>query len=153
MNRVSAAWYLRGVLAKTLWSGFGLGLAPIAPGTCGTLLGVLIAWLAPGPLWIWALGVTAVAVPLAYVAERAEGHDPSSFVLDEVAGYLVAMLWIEPTPLALTTAFFAFRATDIWKPWPVRQLERAPGGWGVTLDDLAAGAYAHGIVRLVLRAV
>ena len=141
------------MLAKTLWSGFGLGLAPIASGTFGTLLGVLIAWLAPGPLWIWAVAVTAISVPLAYLAERKEGHDPSSFVLDEVAGYLVAMLWIEHTVLSLTTAFFAIRLTDIWKPPPARQLEKLPGGWGVTLDDIMAGVYANGIVRLVLWAV
>jgi len=138
------------VLARFIGTGFGLGLSPIAPGTLGTLLGVLIAWLAPGPLWLGAACVAAMAVPFAYGAERLGGKDPSSFVLDEVAGYLVAMLWIEPTPLALAAAFLAFRATDILKPWPVNRLEGAPGGWGVILDDLMAGAYANGLTRLIL---
>ena len=138
------------MLAKTIWTGFGLGLSPVAPGTFGTLLGVLIAWLAPGPLWVYAIAVSLVSVPLAASAERTDGKDPGSFVLDEVAGYLLAMCFLPRTWPAMGAAFVAFRVFDIFKPWPVKRLEKAPGGWGVLLDDLMAGVYAHFVVRLTL---
>ena len=135
---------------RFLWTGFGLGLSPVAPGTFGTLLGVLIARLAPGPLWAWGLGVAVLCLPLARLAEKSHGNDPGSFVLDEVAGYLLAVSFLPRSWLALGAAFVAFRVFDITKPWPIRKLERAPGAWGVLLDDLMAGVYAYGVVRLVL---
>ena len=138
------------MIARIFGTGFGLGLSPVAPGTFGTLLGVAIAWLAPGPAWAWALGVSVLSVPLGSLAEKTEGEDPGSFVLDEVAGYLLAVSFLPGGWLALGAAFFAFRFFDIAKPWPIRKLERLPGGWGVLLDDLLAGIYAHGVVRLVL---
>lgn len=127
----------------------------MAPGTFGTLLGVALAWLAASDLWIAAAAaaVTLLGVPLAAYAERREGRkDPGSFVLDEVAGYLVAVLYLPPGWTVLGLAFVAFRLFDIAKPWPVRSLERLSGGWGVMLDDLAAGVYANLLVRLVLLA-
>jgi phosphatidylglycerophosphatase A len=73
--------------------------------------------------------------------------DPRPFVLDEVAGMLIAGLaawtpWNTWTPLALAIAFFWFRVTDVIKPPPVRQLERLPGAWGILMDDVAAGLMA-----------
>lgn len=131
-------------------------MAPFAPGTAGTLGGVALAAVLPDPYWV--LGaITALVllgVPLARLAERTEGRaDPGSFVLDEVAGYLVALLWLPAGTerwLVLALAFVAFRIFDISKPWPVRSLERLPRGWGVMADDLAAGVYANLVVRLLL---
>jgi phosphatidylglycerophosphatase A len=129
---------------------------PFAPGTFGTLGGVALGLVLPGPLWL--LGAVALLVlagaPLARLAERVSGRaDPGSFVLDEVAGYLVALLWLPAGHdrwLVLGLAFVAFRVFDIGKPWPVRGLERLPGGWGVMADDLAAGVYANLLVRVAL---
>jgi len=139
-------------MARLLWSGFGLGLSPWAPGTCGTLLGVLLAWFLPGDLWLGgvALGITLLGAPLARVAERREGRtDPPSFVLDEVAGYLLTMMMVPRTPLGLALGFVAFRVADITKPPPIRKLEEIPGGWGVMADDLLAAVYANVALRLV----
>jgi phosphatidylglycerophosphatase A len=150
---------LRVELARILWTCFGLGMVPFAPGTFGTLGGVALGFLLPGPLWL--LGAVAVlmavGVPLARLAERVAGRaDPGSFVLDEVAGYLVALLWLpagHDRGLILLLAFLAFRLFDIAKPPPVRRLERLPGGWGVMVDDLAAGAYANLLLQVFLRLV
>ncbi len=136
-----------------LGTAFGLGALPRAPGTWGTLAGVgaavLCLWL-PAPhlgIAVLAVVITLVGVPLARAAEREAGRtDPGWFVVDEVAGYLVAVLWL---PLAsrtlpvLVASFLLFRLFDIWKPWPVRRFEAIPGGWGVMVDDLMAGVYAN----------
>jgi phosphatidylglycerophosphatase A len=128
----------------------GLGLSPVAPGTFGTLAGVLIAWLLGGtgsayPLCIAGLVVVlyVAARPLARWAERrSPTGDPGWFVLDEVLGYLVCVAWTTPPSLlALLVAFVLFRVFDITKPPPVRRLERVHGADGILLDDLAAGLY------------
>ncbi|MGH7163855.1 MAG: phosphatidylglycerophosphatase A family protein [Planctomycetota bacterium] len=141
-------------MVRWLGSGFGFGLSPVAPGTCGTLLGVALAFALRG--WPWAapvaaFGLAVVAIPLASAAERAAGRaDPPSFVLDEVAGYLLAVAFLPPTPLVFAGSFLAFRLFDIGKPWPARSAEKLPGGSGVVADDLVAGAYAQAAVRLAL---
>lgn len=130
----------------------GLGLAPWAPGTFGTLAGVALAAVAgsglPGPYAAWllllALAATAGCVATGRWAEARFGRkDPPPVVLDEVAGYLVAALWPAfPGWTHLAAAFLAFRLTDVVKPWPARGLQRLPAGWGIVVDDLAAGAWA-----------
>jgi len=136
-----------------------LGKAPVAPGTFGTLGGVAIAWaLAPTEwfgLWVLlaAAGVYFLGRALGGWAEAYAGRkDPGWFVLDEVAGYLVTVAWTAgPSPLALLTAFCAFRFFDITKPPPVRRFERIGGGDGIMLDDVVAGSYGWLLVMLPLR--
>lgn len=134
-----------------------LGLAPYAPGTFGTLGGVAVAWLLSGTqqylLW------TLLAAALLYVlgrtvapwAElRAGRKDPGWFVIDEVIGYLITVAWLGgPTMLTLFVGFCLFRCFDIVKPWPVRNLERVPGGDGIILDDVMAGLYSLGVLALL----
>ena len=133
----------------------GLGYAPVASGTFGTLGGVaiavLIAYGAPEHyLWL-TLGAAALLAGLGMAAgrwsERRYGRkDPSEFVQDEVAGYLIAAAWIEaPGWTHLIVAFFAFRIFDIIKPWPAQRFEKLPAGPGIVLDDLVAGLYALGV--------
>ena len=127
---------------------FGLGLAPVAPGTFGTLGGVAIAWALRGTedflLWILlaALALYVLGRVVAPWAERAAGKDPGAYVIDEVVGYLVTVAWIGgPSTLSLFTAFVVFRFFDILKPPPVKRFERIPGGDGILLDDVIAGLY------------
>jgi phosphatidylglycerophosphatase A len=138
-----------------------LGLSPFAPGTAGTLGGVLIAYLlALGPhYFFWSLCVSAVLYgigrSLGAWSERYAGRkDPGFFVLDEVIGYLLTCLWIEaPSTLALVVAFFLFRFLDVVKPPPARAFERLGGGDGILLDDVVAGLYGlacMAVLRLVL---
>ena len=136
-----------------------LGCSPFAPGTVGTLGGVLVAWLlrdAPAfPLWIAlvCVGLYAVSLPLGGWAERHAGRkDPGIFVVDEVIGYLITVAWTRgPSLLALVLAFFVFRFFDILKPQPARRMERIPGGHGILLDDVVAGAWGFVAVMLPAR--
>jgi len=135
----------------------GLGLAPFAPGTFGTLGGVLIAWLLAGSanflLWVLLTAVVLYVLGrlVAPFAEERSGKDPGYYVIDEVIGYLVTIVWTGgPTFLTLVAAFIIFRFFDILKPPPVKRFERIPGGDGILLDDVVAGVYGF-LVLLVLR--
>jgi len=147
---------LRRFAALAVATAAGAGLAPVAPGTFGALVGVgvfaLVAPLGALAVTLAAVVVTAAGVWAAGEAERIFAHqDDGRIVIDEVAGQLVA-LWpisvlapseraLAPLPLAL--GFLAFRAFDIAKPGPVRWAERRfTGGRGVVFDDLLAGALA-----------
>ena len=143
--------------ARIVLSGFGVGFAPLAPGTVASLAAVLAHWgvfHALGGVAATAVSAgTALAFALATVlwggaAERAEGRkDPGWVVSDEIAGQLAAVAGLA-SPWGLGVAFAAFRLLDVTKPFPTGRLERLPGGWGILLDDLLAGAAAAGAVRL-----
>ena len=143
--------------ALLLATWFGCGYSPKAPGTAGSLAAALIGFLLSryaGFAWWHYLLLAAVffapAVWSAGVAARAVGvEDPHIVVVDEVLGQWVALAGARTlTPVALLAGFALFRLFDIWKPWPVRQLESLPGGWGINADDLMAGVYA-GLVLFV----
>lgn len=133
-----------------------LGCSPFAPGTVGTLGGVLIAWaISRSPnylLWNLAICVVLYVVgkSLGDWSERYAGKkDPGIFVLDEVIGYLVTVAWIVgPSILGLTVGFFVFRFFDIVKPPPARRMEKIRGGHGIILDDVVAGLYGWLLVLL-----
>lgn len=136
-----------------------LGLSPVAPGTFGTLGGVLIAWALSRTehFLLWVLLAAGATYLLgrslgSWAEEYAEREDPGFFVLDEVVGYLITVAWIGgPSPLALLLAFCAFRFFDVLKPPPVRNLERIGGGDGIMLDDVAAGVYGLVLVMAPAR--
>lgn len=142
---------------------FGLGLAPVAPGTFGTLGGVLLAvclhaLVDPNLLVpvFWAVSAVLLAVGCShgnFAARTFKTEDPPAFVLDEVVGYLVAMALYasfagEPSPTAYAVGFLAFRFFDIFKLQPARRLEELPGAYGIMADDVMAGVYA-GVVLVV----
>jgi len=175
-------------------SACGLGYIPIAPGTFGSLAGLLLVGL-PGLAWKGAIGIAGpsalaantvgsrITIPLvaflAAVLTAAIGvwsahqaaafwheRDPQRVVIDEVSGQHLAVvlgvaapLWRKPAPMVLENfgsllpssllswkyllvGFILFRVFDIWKPFPVRQAESLPGGWGIMTDDWVAGVYA-----------
>lgn len=133
-------------LAKLIATAFGAGYSPVAPGTCGTAVAVPLVWLLSDlPTWQFVavvVGVTFIAILAAHHADRAWGtHDSQKIVIDEVAGYLTTMIPVDRGHWApLLCGFVAFRFFDIVKPPPVRWLDdNLPGGWGVVLDDSAAG--------------
>lgn len=159
-----------------LWiaQGFGVGRIPVAPGTFGSVLGVL--WFAlllvPASLWIFFAGTIAgfaLSVWLCGAGEKILNQkDPGSLVLDEItampacfASWLGISFWktgtwprLEEvinaqTWLVVLGVFLAFRFFDVSKPWPVRQSQSLPGGWGVTVDDFLAAAYVNAVVLLV----
>ena len=134
-------------LITFLATGFGSGLAPFAPGTAGTLVGVLICLLClPLPWHMRLLIVIALSALSIYVADQAEKiyqkKDDQRIVIDEIIGLQITMLPVAINILNLCAAFALFRIFDIWKPFPVKNLQGLPGGWGVVIDDVAAGIYA-----------
>jgi phosphatidylglycerophosphatase A len=137
----------KGNIIKILATGFGAGLSPVAPGTAGTLVGMLVC-LASAPLpGLWRFFfVVAISAASIYVAQRAEAlygkTDDQRIVIDEIAGFQVAMLPVTITGLHLCVAFVLFRIFDIWKPFPLDRFQKFKGGWGVVADDLGAGCYA-----------
>ena len=129
---------------------FGCGYAPVAPGTAGSLAGLIIAialyyaagagrgtlllltlvLLAPG---IWAAGE---------VAKQTNTTDPQIVVVDEVIGQWITLAGASTfNAKTWVAAFVLFRLLDMWKPAPARQLENLPGGWGIVADDVMAGVY------------
>ncbi|MHB1942153.1 MAG: phosphatidylglycerophosphatase A family protein [Acidiferrobacteraceae bacterium] len=134
------------VARRLIATGLGTGLAPWAPGTFGTLAGLPLAF-ALGRLSVaeHALAVLiffAIGLPVCGGVARELGqHDPQSIVWDEIVGVQIALFG---SPLALWPFFFGFalfRLFDILKPFPLRRLERLPGGLGIMADDVGAGIY------------
>jgi phosphatidylglycerophosphatase A len=134
--------------------GLGTGLAPVAPGTVGSLLGVLLAWLTLDLGLAAQIGVAAGLI-LAGIwicgesARRLGIHDHGGIVWDEIAGMYLVLIF---TPAGLywwIAAFGLFRAFDIVKPWPIRDLDHSlQGGLGIMLDDLVAALYAAILLAL-----
>jgi len=129
---------------------FGLGKAPFASGTVATLVAGIPSFLAVGYVSVLFQVVIVGAVFAAgwYTAERTEKElgrsDPSEVVIDELCGFLISMLGHPVTFASIFTGFVFFRLFDIWKPWPVRALEKKlQGGLGVMADDVGAGIYAN----------
>jgi phosphatidylglycerophosphatase A len=139
---------------------FGAGRLKPGPGTWGSLATVLVWALASSRIpvanraWatiIAAAAVTIIGIPAATRVARSSGlKDPQFVVIDEVAGQLVALIAV---PLAWKTflaGLILFRVFDIWKPFPIRRLERLPEGTGIVVDDLGAGLYALAVMHLLL---
>src|SRR5436190_5590951 len=127
--------------------GGGLGLVPFAPGTFGSLAGLPLAWgiqqLPDWGQWLAPLVCFLVGVPICGMAARGMGlNDPGAVVFDEIASFSVVFLAVKINLTTAVLGFVLFRIFDITKPWPAKQLERLPGGWGIMADDFAAAAYA-----------
>jgi phosphatidylglycerophosphatase A len=143
------------VLARLVATGFGSGYSPVAPGTAGSAVGLLLFWPMT-PLAIEAQVIVAAAVFLAgvaaasHLAKRLGIEDPGVVVIDEIVGMWVTLLFLPFTILTAVLGFFAFRAMDVFKPYPARQLEHLHGGWGIMADDLMAGIYANLLVRIAV---
>ena len=153
---------------KTFWAWtvatfFGSGLGKPGPGTWGSAAATLIftavaSFLHPAAQTLLGLTVAgiilsiALGVPAATIAARESGRkDPGFVVIDEVAGVWITLLGavFHPNWKHIVVALLLFRVFDIWKPFPVRQLEKLPEGWGIVFDDVAAGLYALGIASLL----
>lgn len=136
---------------------FGCGLLPGAPGTWGSLAALPFAWAIGSLAGAWGLlcaiiAMFALGTWAAARYTRAAGlKDSQNIVIDEVAGQWLALLLVPLNPLAYIAAFVLFRIFDIWKPWPANWADRnIPGGFGIMLDDMIAGAYAFMMIQTAL---
>jgi phosphatidylglycerophosphatase A len=135
-----------------------VGFAPVVPGTFGSLAGVVLFWVlrTTGVIWVDALSA-ALALVIgtwsAHATERAlQLRDPGVVVIDEVVGMVITLSFLPVTVAGTILGFVLFRILDVLKPWPAANLERAPGGFGIMLDDVMAGIYANLGLRLAMAA-
>ncbi|MEK7729554.1 MAG: phosphatidylglycerophosphatase A [candidate division KSB1 bacterium] len=129
-----------------------IGYVPFAPGTAGSLVATLAfmlmpTYLSPVPFTLGSLAFFLLAVWAADRHASVHNPDPSEVVIDEVMGMVVAIAFLPLTPAVLIASFVLFRVFDIAKPFPVRQFEKLPGGWGIVMDDVMAGVYANVVLR------
>ncbi len=150
-------------IRRLVATGCYIGYCPVAPGTCGTLLaaGIYLAVIWAAPSYAYAQIIIALLAALALAgnvwvgkwSERNFGRkDPQKVVVDEMLGYFVAVLFIGGAAwwIIAIAGFVLFRLFDIVKPWPIKKFERLPAGWGVAMDDFAAGVMANVVLRLGL---
>lgn len=137
--------------------GFGTGLAPVAPGTFGTLPALLL-WIPLSALhWLPYLVVVAVmAVAGIWICQKASEatgtHDHGGIVWDEITGYLITVFMMPFSVTAMVLGFVLFRLFDILKPWPVSWADKkVKGGLGIMLDDVFAGLFSCVILHLIYR--
>ncbi len=157
-------------LTRFLATGFYSGLSPKAPGTCGTAVAVFCAWLILNffplmsqplnwGLFIIAFTLLAISVSSREVSEicklgsskmSADGEDPQIIVIDEMAGYFAALCGVPFSLVNLGLAFVLFRIFDIFKPFPIKRVEKLPRGWGIVGDDILAGVFANFVLKAIL---
>lgn len=126
-------------------SGLYLGYLPKAPGTFGSLLGVLIYLLLREFRIVYIIVVTLLFVIGFLISKKAEDifgkKDSPKIVIDEIAALCFVYLFIKPTLLMISLGFVLFRIFDILKPFPIKRVQEMPGSLGIMLDDIAAGIY------------
>ncbi len=142
--------------ASVLAFGFGTGLVPVAPGTFGTLPGLLIvAVLAKVPLIAYLPVVLTAFVAGVFICDLASkqlgSHDHGAIVWDEIVGMMITMIAVPLSLGTLLLGFLLFRLFDVVKPWPIRWLDRhVDGGFGIMIDDVLAGIFACVVLHGVL---
>jgi len=147
---------LKGRTALLLATWFGTGALPVTPGTFGTLASLPIVLILNQATRLQKVSFLILFIALAIwsagLCARILGKDdPSEVVIDEVAGFLLTVLFLPASWNALLLAFVLFRVFDILKPFPIGTLDkRIPGGTGIVIDDLLAGVYAYLGTRLLL---
>ena len=140
---------------KLIATGFGAGYLPVAPGSWGTLPGVVL-WLIlrPLPPLFYLLVVIVLSGLAIYVSTGSEKDfgkkDPEAIVIDEIVAFPLTMFLVPLTAGTLIVGFLLNRLMDIIKIWPCNALQRLPAGWGIVLDDLMAALYSCGLMHLVI---
>ena len=138
-------------------TGAGLGKIPFAPGTFGTLMGILfvLSFKLINPCYE-TISVVILIIFAIWIADQAEKilkqKDPGCIVIDEIAGYVVTMVGISLSIYTILIGFILFRFFDILKPFPVKYFEKNfKGGPGIVLDDLVAGLLSSFVLRILIK--
>ncbi|HWR01709.1 MAG TPA: phosphatidylglycerophosphatase A [Chlorobaculum sp.] len=142
-------------IAKTVGSVLGIGFLPYAPGTFASLFAALLFFFIPASQNLqFLLPAIALSIVLGVWSggemEKEYGQDPSSAVIDELAGQWIALVALPGRPLVVLSAFILFRVFDILKPGPVDRMQQLPGGWGIMADDVLAGVLANLSLRALM---
>ncbi|MCY4178501.1 MAG: phosphatidylglycerophosphatase A [Endozoicomonadaceae bacterium] len=134
--------------------GFGSGLIPVAPGTWGTVVGMLLWWgLSILPWLVYCIVLLVTIFTGAWLcgktAKDLQVHDHPAIVWDEFCGYWLTMLFVPRSFFWALYGFILFRIFDIWKPFPIRYIDKhMAGGWGIMTDDLIAGLFSVVLLQL-----
>ncbi len=131
------------MLWELIATGFYVGKIKFAPGTVGTLLALPLIYIFAFKWWavliisliLFIVGVLASN----YVIDMSDEEDPEEVIIDEIAGYFIAFLFVKPDLSTCISGFIIFRVIDILKPFPVNIFEKLPRGWGVMADDVVGG--------------
>lgn len=142
-------------VSRLIATGCFAGYVPVAPGTAGSLLAVVLYWTLPdseSPFFLF--GILALFLLGAWSASQVEQQtqikDNQIIVIDEIVGMLITVLFFGKDVKWLAIAFIIFRLFDIVKPFPIKKVESLAGGWGVMLDDVVAGLYAAVTLRILV---
>ena len=140
-------------LSYILATGVGSGYAPIAPGTAGSLLALILYILFPLTPWWW-LGITILTAIIGIMTgtyvEGQTKKDPGIVVIDEMAGQWLSLLFLPRTIPVFIAGFLLFRILDIVKPFPANSSQNLKGGLGIMLDDIIAGIYTNFLIWIGL---
>ena len=138
-------------------TGLGLGYCPWAPGTWGTLLGIAVFFSLQANRLSWPTGLATVAALFfsgVWISQEAskifQEKDSHKIVIDEIIGCFVFLLFIPQARWCIIVAFVLYRLFDVWKPFPARQSENLPGGWGIMTDDLIAAIYTIVVTNIIV---
>jgi phosphatidylglycerophosphatase A len=145
------------LLALAVATACGVGYVPVAPGTFGSLAGLVVWWLLPQTAAAQAVAIVVLFVIGSWSASVAERHfggtDPGQVVVDEVMGMLITLFMVPVGWTGAVIAFLWFRVFDIIKPYPANKLEQLHGGVGVMADDGMAAVYGNVALRITLWAL
>lgn len=135
--------------------GAGSGMAPVAPGTFGTLAAIPVWFLLPNNLWVYLITVAVLFAVGVWLCERCSQslgeHDHPGIVFDEWVGYFITMIAVPKSIWLIALGFVLFRLFDVLKPWPIGELDkRVSGGFGIMIDDVIAGIFAGISLHLIL---
>ena len=141
-------------IEKLIGSGFYTGYIPLASGTFGSIVALLIYWV-PGfenPVIMFPAIIvfTAYGIYVGNKFDKKYGKDPAECTVDEMVGQWIALLYVPKTIIFSIVVFFMWRFFDIVKPFPARKLEYLPGGLGIMIDDVISAFYSLILVHLVL---
>lgn len=146
-----------GNLAIQIATLLGVGYVPGAPGTLGSLIGLMLYVLvfliggAQGVVIVFAWVLVFSIWSSGLASQQLHQKDPSCIVIDEVVGLWVTLMGTQSHGPMLLVGFLLFRFFDVLKPFPIRRVESLPKGWGIVLDDVLAGIYANLSLRILLR--
>lgn len=144
-------------LIRIISTFFYIGEIPVAPGTMASAAGALISIAVCGNLFLY-LAILAVVLAAGFLTcgkmeKILDDEDPSCVVIDEVAGVMIAFFMLPLHLPVLLTAFFLFRAFDMFKVYPANRIEKIRGSLGIMGDDIIAGLYANLLMQIVLRVI
>ncbi len=139
---------------RIIATGFYSGYSPIAPGTVGSLVALVIYWILnlinPIIFFIVIIITFFIGIISSQRMELILGEDPPAVVIDEIVGMWISLLFIHKNHFLVIAAFFIFRIYDIIKPQPARFVEKFKNGWGIMLDDVVSGIYSNITLQLII---